>query len=160
MENHNTCLAPGFTLNDIVLAPANVVVLPGPLAPCLWGPTQPLPGVLPAGEPPLPCGPKTPGLHSAPGDSPFPPEHRQVWSCGISASALPLFTVLMEFKPSPLSFLLFAFLIQSLWLFPLFHFLSSCFVGSDFHIFSPLHLCPFYAHKSGSLPSATSLSPS
>ncbi|VFV47805.1 Hypothetical predicted protein, partial [Lynx pardinus] len=24
-----------------------------------------------------PCGPKTPGLHSAPGDSPFPPEHRQ-----------------------------------------------------------------------------------
>ena len=37
MENHNTHLAPGFTLNDLVLAPANVVVLPGPLGPCLWG---------------------------------------------------------------------------------------------------------------------------
>ena len=35
MENHNTHLAPGFTLNDLVPAPANVV-LPGPLGPCLW----------------------------------------------------------------------------------------------------------------------------
>ena len=26
VENHNTCLAPGFTLNDLVLAPVNVVV--------------------------------------------------------------------------------------------------------------------------------------
>ena len=37
MANHNTHLAPGFTLNDVVPAPANVVVLPGPLGPCLWG---------------------------------------------------------------------------------------------------------------------------
>ena len=44
-----------------------------------------------------------PGPHSAPGDSPFPPEHRQVWSCGVAAFALPLFTVLMEFEPSPFS---------------------------------------------------------
>ena len=38
-----------------------------------------------------PCGPKTPGLHSAPGDPPFPPEHRQVRSCDVSDSVLPLF---------------------------------------------------------------------
>ena len=48
-----------------------------------------------------------PGLHSAPGDSPFPPEHRQVSSCRLSDYVLPLFTVLMEFKPSPFSFLPF-----------------------------------------------------
>ncbi|XP_003987348.2 gap junction delta-2 protein [Felis catus] len=77
MENHNTHLAPVFTLNDLVPAPANVVVLLGPLGPYLWGTTQPLPGVLPAGQPPLPCGLKNPGLHSAPGDSPFSPEHCQ-----------------------------------------------------------------------------------
>ncbi|XP_045300393.1 protein WFDC11 isoform X1 [Leopardus geoffroyi] len=41
-----------------------------------WG-TQPLPDVLQRGKPPLPCGPKTPGLRSAPGDSPFSPEHHQ-----------------------------------------------------------------------------------
>ena len=52
-----------------------------------------------AGEPP--------GPHSAPGDSPFPPEHRQVWSCGVAASARPSFTVLMEFKRSPFSLLSF-----------------------------------------------------
>ena len=49
----------------------------------------------------------SPGPHSVPGDSPFPPEHRQVWSCGVAAFALPLFTVLMEFKPSPFCFLPF-----------------------------------------------------
>ena len=48
-----------------------------------------------------------PGPHSAPGDSPFPPEHRQVSSCRVADSALLLFTVLMEFKPSPFSFLPF-----------------------------------------------------
>ena len=52
-----------------------------------------------AREPPRP--------DSAPGDSPFPPEHRQVGSCGVAAFALPLFTVLTEFKHSPFSFLRF-----------------------------------------------------
>ncbi|VFV45389.1 Hypothetical predicted protein [Lynx pardinus] len=33
MENHNTHLAPGFTLNDLVLAPANVAVFWGLLGP-------------------------------------------------------------------------------------------------------------------------------
>ena len=46
-----------------------------------------------------------PGPLSVPGDSPFPPEHRQVWSCGVAGFALPLFTVLMECKPSCFSFL-------------------------------------------------------
>ena len=48
-----------------------------------------------------------PGLHSVPGDSPFPPEHCQVWNCGVAAFALPSFIVLMEFKLSPFSFLHF-----------------------------------------------------
>ena len=56
----------------------------------------------------FPCvAPEPPSSHSVPGDSPFPPEHHQVSSCGVAAFALPLFTVLMEFKPSPLSFLPF-----------------------------------------------------
>ncbi|XP_078307701.1 uncharacterized protein LOC144617214 isoform X2 [Panthera onca] len=33
MKNHNTYLAPGFTLNDLVPAPVNVVVLRGLLEP-------------------------------------------------------------------------------------------------------------------------------
>ena len=33
MENHNTRLAPGFTLNDLVLATVNVAVLWGLLGP-------------------------------------------------------------------------------------------------------------------------------
>ncbi|XP_053076562.1 uncharacterized protein LOC128315116 [Acinonyx jubatus] len=77
MANHNTHLAPGFTPDDPVLAPVNVVVLPGLPGSCLWGTPQPLPDVLPAGEPTLPCGPKNPGLRSAPGDSSFSPEHLQ-----------------------------------------------------------------------------------
>ena len=44
--------------------------------------------------------------HSAPGDSPFPPEHRQVGRWRVAAFALPSFTLLMELKPSPFSFLL------------------------------------------------------
>ena len=107
MENHNTHLAPGFTLNDLVPAPANVVVLLGPLGPCLWGPTQLLPVSSQQGNCLSPCGLKNPGLHSAPGDLPFPPEHCQLSSCGVSDSALPLIIVLMKFKPSPFFFLPF-----------------------------------------------------
>ena len=90
MENHNACLASGFTHNDPGPAPANVVVL--------WG-------LLGLGGHSLhqrssqqgnrlshvargPAGP-----HSAPGDSPFPPEHRQVWSCSVSDSALPVYSL-------------------------------------------------------------------
>ena len=44
-----------------------------------------------------------PGPHSVPGDPPFPPEHPKVSSGGVADSALLLFKVLMEFKPSPFS---------------------------------------------------------
>ena len=37
MENHNTHLAPGFTLNVLAPAPVNVVVLLGPLGPLPMG---------------------------------------------------------------------------------------------------------------------------
>ena len=53
MENHNPHLAPGFTLNDLVPAPANAAVFWG-----LLGPTrlfqQSLPNVCPAVEPLFP----------------------------------------------------------------------------------------------------------
>ena len=48
----------------------------------------------------------------------------------------------MEFKPSPFSFLLSPFLVQSLWLFPLFYFLSSCFWGVLFPYSPPPPLSP------------------
>ena len=65
-----------------------------------------------------------PGPHSVPGSFPFPLEHFPVLSCGVAGSVLPLFTILMDLNP-----LLCPFLVQSLWLFPIFNFLSSCFWG-------------------------------
>ncbi|VFV26406.1 Hypothetical predicted protein [Lynx pardinus] len=54
MENHNTHPAPGFTLKDLVPAPANVAVF--------WAGTrwlqQSLPNVLPAVEPLFPVWPE------------------------------------------------------------------------------------------------------
>ena len=102
-----------------------------------------------AREPPRP--------HSAPGDSPFPPYHRQVWSCGVAAFVLPLFTVLMEFKPSPFS--LFSLVAVAVSNSPLSLQLLS---GRGAFPVSPLlpSLCPLYARKSGSLPSMASRSPS
>ena len=105
MVNHNTHLAPGFTLNVFVLAPENVVVLQGPLGPfpvgvphslyqissqqgnhlsvwpkdllvlslCFWG------FALPTRAPP--------GI--------------ELW--GFRPCTLPVYRVLMEFKPSPFS---------------------------------------------------------
>ena len=60
MESHNTHLAPGFIPSHLVPAPANVVVLPGHSGLAFGGPTQPVPGVLPAVEPPLSEEPRTP----------------------------------------------------------------------------------------------------
>ena len=109
IENHSTHLAPGFTPKDFVPAPVTVAILWGLLGPggliastkCPSSSGTASPCV--AREPPRP--------HSAPGDSPFPPEHRQVGSCGAAAFAFPLFTVLMAFKPSPFSFLFSPFLV-------------------------------------------------
>ena len=109
MENHNTHLALAFTLNDLAPAPAmwppsgifwdQVASTVSTKCPSSSGTT-------------FPCVVREPpGLHSIPGDSPFPLEHRQVSSCGVAAFALPLFTVLMEFKPSPFSFLPSPFLV-------------------------------------------------
>ena len=57
---------------------------------CLWEALRPLPDAFLAGEPLLPCGPWTPQTSlPAPVGSPFPPELRQVSSCGVSDSVLP-----------------------------------------------------------------------
>ena len=78
MENHNTHLAPGFTLNDLVPAPVNVVVLWGLLG--LGGHTTSTKCPFSSGttSPHVAQEPSRP--HSAPGDLPFPPEHCQVLS--------------------------------------------------------------------------------
>ena len=91
MENCNTHLAPGFTLNNVAPAPENVAAfwsLLGPggfnslyqMSSQQWNRFSHV-----AREPPRP--------HCLPGDSPFPSEHRQVLSCGVIAFALPLFIV-------------------------------------------------------------------
>ena len=102
---------------------------------CLWG------GCTASTKCPASRGTATPyvavdssdlALLSTPGDSPFPPEQCQVLSCGVLDSSS-VSRVLMEFKQ--LSFLLSPYFVQSLWLFPLFHFLSS-------HPTLPPSLCP------------------
>ncbi|VFV36327.1 Hypothetical predicted protein [Lynx pardinus] len=55
MENPNTHLAPGFTLHDLVPAPANVAIFWGLLGP---GGFNSLPNVLPAVEPLFPVWPE------------------------------------------------------------------------------------------------------
>ena len=88
MENHNIHLAPGLTLNDLAPAPAmwppsgifwdQVASTVSTKCPSSSGTTFPCV----AREPP--------GPHSVPGDSLFPPEHRQVSSCGVAAFCAPL----------------------------------------------------------------------
>ena len=85
MENHNTHLAPGFTPNDLVPAPVNVAVLWGLLGP--GGLTAPTKCPSSSGTASPRVAQEPPGPQSAPGDLPFPPEHRQVSSCGVSDSA-------------------------------------------------------------------------
>ena len=86
-ENHNTHLAPGFTLHDLVPAPANMVVL--------WDLLGWLHGLYEMSSQQGTASPHVAqvlsGPHSAPGDSPFPPEHCQVSSCGVSVSVFPMF---------------------------------------------------------------------
>ena len=103
MEKHNTHLAPVFTLNDLVPAPANVDVFWGLLGPGGFNSLYQM--SFQQWNCFSPCGPRT--SQTVPGNSPFPPEHHQVSSCGAVAFVLPLFTVLMEFKPYPFSFLPF-----------------------------------------------------
>ena len=105
MENHNTRLAPGFTLNDLVPAPANVALFRGLLGPDGFGSLLQMSFQLCNCL--SPCGLRTSRTPLCSWDSPFPPEHLQVSSCGVAAFALPLFTVLVEFTYSPFSFLPF-----------------------------------------------------
>ena len=73
---------------------------------------QPVPDVLPAGEPPLSVWPLDPSdLTLCSWGSPFPPEHHQVLNCRVSDS---VYRVLMKFKAPPFSFLLSPFFVQSL----------------------------------------------
>ena len=91
------------------------------------------------------------------GDSPFPPDHCQISSCRVAAFVLPLFTVLMEFKPSPFS--LFSLVPVAIYNFLLS--LQLLLGRGAFPIFYPHpHLHPLSSGKSGSLPSTGSLSPS
>ena len=95
-------------LNVLVPTPANVVVLQGVLGPAAATP-QPLPNVLPAGEPPLPIWPTDPSDFALcswgfalPTTAPPGIELRSFRLC-----FPPVYRVLTEFKASPFSFLLF-----------------------------------------------------
>ena len=85
MENHNTHLAPGFTLNDLDPVPANVAIFWGLLGPGGFNSLYQI--SFQQRNCFSPCGQRTPGHHSVPGDSPFPPEHHQVSSCGVADCA-------------------------------------------------------------------------
>ena len=91
---------------------------------------------------------------SAPGDLPLPPEHCQVLSCRVSDSVPTLF-IESKWNLNPL---LSPFFLQSLWLFPLFHFVGSCFWwwwGCFSHTLSP---SPSSLHKQKQLPDLLSFS--
>ena len=144
MENHNTQLAPGFTLNDLVPAPANVAIFW-----CLLGP---------GGFNSLYqmffqkwnrfslCGPRTSQTPICSWGFTLPtraPAVIKLWSFRLCTP--PVYRVLMEFKPSPFSFLHYFV-----------HFLEYSFFSAAFGcwgrgMFSIL--CPLSASKSMSLPS-------
>ena len=89
MENRNTHLAPGFTLNVLVPSLANVIVLWGLLGPSGSTASTKCPYNSGTASPHVTREP--PGPRFASGDSPFPPERCKVLSCRVSDSALPLF---------------------------------------------------------------------
>ena len=111
MLNHNIHLVPGFSINVLVPAPANVVVLQGPLGP--------LPGGWPhslyqmsshQGNCLSLCGPKAPWTSfSAPGDLLFHQSTSKYSSAEFQTLCSPGYRALMEFKPSPFFFLPFLF---------------------------------------------------
>ena len=163
MENHNTYLAPGFTLNNRVPASANVVVLPGPLRPLHMGPLhmkakQP-PRCPPSMGPASPVWPEDPRTSlcswgfALPTRAPPGMELRRFRLC-----APAVYRVLMGFKPSPFS--LFSSVPVAVTTFPFSTFSPAAFGRSAFPVFFPHSLHPLSACKSGSLPSVASLSPS
>ncbi|XP_044905042.1 P-selectin isoform X12 [Felis catus] len=81
MENHNTHLALGSAPSDLVPAPANVAVLLGPPGSLpVRGPRRLYQVSSQRGNRLSRVARSPPGLHSAPGESPFPPERHQA-SC-------------------------------------------------------------------------------
>ena len=160
MANHNTHLAPGFTLNVLVPTPVNVVVL--------WGPLGPLPVGWPhslyqvsflQGNRLSPMWPEDPldltlcsrGFALPTG----PPPGIKLQSFRLCTP--PVYRVLMEFKPSLFSFL--PFFVQSLaYSFFFFQLFSGCGGVRCFPILSA-HLHPVSASRNSSWPSTASLFP-
>ena len=153
-ENHNTHLAPGFTLNDLVPAPANVVVLPGPLGPCLWGPHTASTRCPPSrGTASLRVARRTLDSALLLG---IRPSHQSTTRYG-AAPFQPLrslFLVLVEFKPSPLS--LFGSVPAAASTFPL---SLQLLLGRVLFLHSLPCLRPLSTHKNSSVPSVASGSP-
>ena len=155
-------MAPGFTPNNLVPAPENVVVHLCPLAPLPLGEPHSLyPMSSQQGNCLSPCGPKASGLHTAPGDSPFPPEHCQLMSCTVSDSVLPLL-IESSWNLNPLlsPFSLFSSVLVAVSTFPLslelLFFEGGCF--SCILTPHPVSILPKWlpAHSSFSLPLFTS----
>ena len=106
MENHNTHLAPGFNLKDLLVpAPVNLVVLWGLLG---QGGHKPLPNILPAMELLFPVWPEDSWTPLCSWGFVLPtraPPDIELQSFRLCAPFV--YRVLMEFKPSPFSFLPF-----------------------------------------------------
>ena len=155
LENHSTRPAPGFTSNDLVPVPADVVVLWGLLAPLPVGGggrhTASTRGPPSRGTASA-RGPKTPKPHSAPGDSPFLPARLQVSSCRVADAVLPLFME-SSWNLNPLlsPFSLFSSVPATVSTLPL---------SLQLLFYTLPHLHPLSANKNSSLPSMASLSPS
>ena len=104
MENHNTHLAPGFTLNDLAPAPANVAAFQGLLGPGGFNSLYKM--SFHQWNRFSPCGPSTSWTPLCSWGFALPtraPPGIELQSCSLEL----LFTVLMEFKPSHFSFLPF-----------------------------------------------------
>ena len=172
MDNHHTLLVPGFPLNDLVPAPANVAVLRGLLGPLgsAGVATQTLPRVLAAGEPLFSVWFQTPLLHTPSLHSlcsrgfALPTRAPPGIRCGLSHSALPL-CVQSSWNLNPLlpPSSRFGSVPVALSTFPLSPQLLLAGGGEGegiaFPIFCPC-LRPLSAGKHSSLPSVASLFPS
>ena len=105
MENHNTHLASGFTLNDLVPAPGNVAVLRGLLGPGGFNSLYQM--SFQQWNHFSQCGPRTSRTPLCSWGFALPTRAPPGMELRSADFALPLFMVLMEAKPSPLSFLPF-----------------------------------------------------
>ena len=159
MANHHTHLAPGFTPNDLVSAPANVVVLPCPLGFCLWGRHTASTRCPPSMGTASPCVSRRPlDFILSWGFSLLTRALPGIELQSLRLCAPPVYRILMEFKLSPFSLL--SSVPAAVSTFPLS--LQLPFGEGAFPIFStpPPHLHPLSTSKNSCLPSVPSLSPS